>query len=463
MRIGKRGFQARVKGDLQIEYGDEQLTSYAGLELVRRFVRGLKLRERLRATEARLGVGGDLGVQSVVLLVLAMLLVGARRLSHLAFLGDDPLVLRFAGLSRAPTERSVSRALKRLTYRTWPELDGLNTHVVREGTRNLGLARWTVDMDGSVVTTGLAVERATRGFNPHHRKNPSYYPILATLAQTGHVIAHKNRTGAVHDSHGAKEFLRTTLKTVREEHEHVGIVELRTDSAFFQRQILEFCNRNHIEYAIKVPMWPWLNIRGAVSKTSQSDWEWVDRKLGVQGLFIELDIPAWDRTEHIAVYRKKVNHQPFKARQLELFNPDDGHWEYSMVATNKDLGLRALWHFQNGRSVQEKTIAELKSGFAFDCIPTNKYSANTAWQKLNILAHNIMVTMQLATGVETRPRTLRRTAHFVFRSIRTLRLQWLNKAARILRPGGRKVLRLSANQATRREVAALDDSLRQVA
>lgn len=27
MRIGKRGFQARVKADLHIEYGDENLTS----------------------------------------------------------------------------------------------------------------------------------------------------------------------------------------------------------------------------------------------------------------------------------------------------------------------------------------------------------------------------------------------------------------------------------------------------
>jgi hypothetical protein len=29
-----------------------------------------------------------------------------------------------------------------------------------------------------VVSTGLQVKRAFRGFNPHHRKVPSYYPII---------------------------------------------------------------------------------------------------------------------------------------------------------------------------------------------------------------------------------------------------------------------------------------------
>jgi hypothetical protein len=55
---------------------------------------------------------------------------------------------------------------------------------------------------------------------------------------------------------------------------------------------------------------------------------------------------------------------------LELFNPDDGNWEYPIVATNKDLGLRALWDVANGRGAQEKVLAELKSGLTYDCIPT---------------------------------------------------------------------------------------------
>ncbi len=148
-----------------------------------------------------------------------------------------------------------------------------------------------------------------------------------------------------------------------------------------------------------------------------------------------------------------------KGRQLELFNPDDGYWEYSVVATNKKLGLRALWHFQNGRGVQEKTIGELKGGFAFGCIPTNRYSANTAWQKMSILAHNIVTTFQLETVARDRAPTLKRTTRFSLRSIATLRFEWLNKAARLLRTGGKPVLRLANNAPTRAAFEEIRETL----
>lgn len=459
MRIGKRGFEARVKGDLSIEFGDEKLTSHAGLELVRRFVRGVGLMSTLRESEKKLGVGGDFSLSKVVLTIVAMLLVGAKRLRHLAFVSSDPLFLRFVGLSRAPTERSLGRALTRMGSRTWSELDRCSHRVVRSGVENLGLRRWTLDIDGSVLTTGLQVERAARGFNPHHRKNPSYYPILATLAQTGHVIGHRNRRGNVHDSHRSAAFLHQTVRTLRNELGASGVIETRTDSAFFQREFLERCVLDEVEYAVKVPMWPWLNLRGVVQKKSAKDWEWVDRNSGVQGLFAWLHIRPWDRIERIAIYRKRINHEPVKGKQLELFNPDDGYWEYSAVATNKTLDLRALWHFQNGRGVQEKVIGELKSGLAFASIPSKAYSANTAWQKLNVLTHNISTTMQLQTIAPAKPRSLKRTTLYVLRSISTLRFEWLNRAARLVRPRGAPILRLAENVAVRRTVETIAKAL----
>ena len=114
--MGKRGFQGRSKGDLQIQFGEERLTSHAGLELLRRFLGGLGFFRELASSERRLGIGGDFSFAKVVLTVLAMLLVGAKRTRQLEFLRDDPLVLRFAGLTRAPTERSLARSLRRMTY-----------------------------------------------------------------------------------------------------------------------------------------------------------------------------------------------------------------------------------------------------------------------------------------------------------------------------------------------------------
>jgi hypothetical protein len=42
------------------------------------------------------------------------------------------------------------------------------------------------------------------------------------------------------------------------------------------------------------------------------------------------------------IYRKHVQHESPKNFQLDLFTPDDGHFEYYAVATNLPLSLPAL-------------------------------------------------------------------------------------------------------------------------
>ena len=70
-----------------------------------------------------------------------------------------------------------------------------------------------------------------------------------------------------------------------------------------------------------------------------------------------------------------------------------------------------------------------------------------------------MTSFQLATTATPRPRTRKRTASFLLRSIKTLRFEWLVKAARLIRPGGRTVLRLARNKATQAAYAALDEAI----
>jgi hypothetical protein len=133
---------------------------------------------------------------------------------------------------------------------------------------------------------------------------------------------------------------------------------------------------------------------------------------------------------------------------IDLFTPDDGHFEYHAVATKLSLSLPALFAFIAGRGAQEKTIAELKGEFALDVVPTKDYTANSAWQPLSILAHNVARSLQLDTLAEPKPRSRKRTYAYLFRSMRTLRFLLITRAGRLTRIGGRQVLRLAANPAT---------------
>jgi len=184
--------------------------------------------------------------------------VGARRLEHLKYLVGDPLVRRFAGLARVPTARTVSYWLRRFMQEMLRPLVRLNQDVVLDTLARLNVPRLTLDVDGTVVRTGATVAWAFRGFNPHHRKDRSYYPLLAHVAQTGHILQVKNRPGNVHDSKQSPVFLRELITAVRGRLGRGLPLEFRMDAAFSQPDVLRLLAARGCAYAIKVGYWTWL-------------------------------------------------------------------------------------------------------------------------------------------------------------------------------------------------------------
>jgi hypothetical protein len=439
MRLKVRSLRRAVKGNLRIEFVAQQLTSYGGLELVGRYFRTMNVMGRLRAALA--AVPSDYGSARLALLIVALFYVGARRLEHVRYLAGDPLVARFCGLARLPTARTLSNWLKQFTQATLTPLAQLNHDLVVETLGACRLPRVTIDVDGTVVCTGAQVRWAFRGFNPHHRKHLSYYPLLAHVAQTGHILRVKNRPGNVHDSKQAVAFVRELIDSVRAGLGRTLPLEFRMDAAFFQRDLLRLLTARGCAYAIKVGYWNWLPLKQLAAARR----EWTPLAPGVTGFEHRLPIPQWGLDVRVMIYRKHVRHESPKNFQLDLFSPDDGHFEYYAVATNMPLSLPALFAFVCGRGAQEKTLAELKGEFALAVVPTNHYGANSAWQQLSILAHNLIRNFQLDTGAEPKQRSRKRTYAYVLRSMRTLRFLIIARAGRVTRIGGRRVLRLAQN------------------
>ena len=103
-----------IKRELPMQFGREQRTSYGGLELVRRYFQFMGLNARIRRALGK-PAGGDYGCTHLVLLVIGLLVVGARRLQRLRYLANDPLFARFRGLARIPSDRTVVNWLKQFT------------------------------------------------------------------------------------------------------------------------------------------------------------------------------------------------------------------------------------------------------------------------------------------------------------------------------------------------------------
>jgi hypothetical protein len=456
MRRRRADLRGRVNGNLTFRFAHEGLTSHAGLELLRRHFGASGIGALVRQMVGTAMPRTDFGVARMVLVLLALLISGGRRLRHLRYLDSDPIVLRLCGLTRLPTPRTVGRWLRSLRARHLPRLQALNAVVVARAIRAMGTRRLTIDVDGSVVSTGQRVQWAQRGFNPHHRKVPSYYPITAYEAQSGQVLRVQNRPGNVHDGKRAGRFLRDLFAQLATTLGDAYAREFRMDGAFFRRDVLALLERHGAEYAIKVPFYPWLGLKSRVQQTRV----WTRVTATVSCAEHPLDVAPWDRRLRLVVYRTRVQHVTAKNFQLDLFDPDDGHYEYAAVTTNKTLGGAALWAFMCGRGTHEQVYGELKHGFAFGCVPTMRYAANSAWQILSVLAFNLVRGFQLATTAERRPVTRKRRTIFRFETIHTLRYLCFGRAGVLLYPDGYATLDVGPAPAVANRFKRLDRLLK---
>jgi hypothetical protein len=444
--------RGRVNGNLALRFERDGLTSYAGLEFVRRYFASLGLGALLRRELGGTLPATDFGIVPMVVVLLALLISGGRRLRHLLYLADDPVVLRLCGVKRLPTPRTVGRWLAQFRTRHLWRLQRVNALLVARAIVGAKLRRLTIDVDGTVVSTGLRVQWAQRGFNPHRRKVPSYYPITAYEAQSGQILRVQNRPGNIHDGKAALGFLRALFGQLRTTLGTSRVLEFRMDAAFFRRDVIDLLERQGAEYAIKAPFHAWVGLKERVRATTR----WTPVEKDVCFAEHEIELAKWERRMRVVIYRRRVAHETAKNFQLDLFDPNDGHYEYSAVVTNKAIGGSALWLFMNGRGIHEKVYGELKGGFAFDCVPTMRYAANGAWQMLSVLAFNLMRGFQAATTAPKRHVGRKRSAVYLFESIHTLRALLLQRAGIIVRPSGYPTLDVGTSTAVRDRFERLD-------
>lgn len=455
MRLSRADLKRRINGELTFRFDASGLSSFAGLALIERFFRHLDLKRWLRRAAARGVPGSDFGTVSMVLVVLTLLITGGRRVRHIGYLESDPLVKRVCGLSRVPTAHTVGRWLRSFDERGVSALLGVNEQLVGQVIARSALRRLTLDVDGTVVSTGLQVQGARRGFNPHRRKVPSYYPITAHEANTGQVLRVANRAGNVHDGKASVSFLEELFAQIDRTVARRPVLEMRMDGAFFRSDVIELLEDEEVEYAIKVPFYPWVNLKPRIAQRRR--WTRVDE--GIECFECRHRIDAWERAFRIVVYRKRVFHKTAKNFQLDLFDPDDGYYEYSAVVTNKSVNGRTLWHFMNARGTHEKVYGELKDGFAFNCIPTHCYQANSAWQVLSILAFNLMRGLQAQTTAAARSSNRKRRTRHCFELIHTLRYQWINRAGLLVQPNGKATLDVGDNPMVRDRFQEIEQAL----
>jgi hypothetical protein len=155
-------------------------------------------------------------------------------------------------------------------------------------------------------------------------------------------------------------------------------MRLRSDSAWYQSSVMDFCDRKGIEFCIGGRMTNAMD--HAIRLIPASQWKpWVQTEVEAQ-LFPERK--NWEVAETVysldgsdRQYRLLLIRKPWK--QLEMFA---GVYDHDLLLTNMTWeDLQKLWRFYFERCASENLHKELKYGFSLNQLPCSEFLPNAAF------------------------------------------------------------------------------------
>jgi len=443
----------------EIRFEEQRLTSFAGLVVFQGLFKQLAIKQKLQNCFSHLKVSPIFGYHLITLCLIVHLLLGYRKLRDMDYYRDDPMVKRLLGVTRLPDVSTVSRTLARVDQQSVEKIRQLCRRWVLERLVGSGFSRLTLDFDGVVFSTqGRGREGTAVGFNRKRKGARSYYPLFCTIAQTGQILDVYHRPGNVHHSNGAKGFVLACIERIREVLPYVTL-EVRMDSAFFSDEMVGLLDGMGIEFTLSVPFERFAEPKRLIEQRqrwrrqdetwSYFDCSWKPKKWSTRYRFL-----------FIRQRCKEINKEPI---QLDLFIPHTYGYQYTVIVTNKTVGMRKVLRFHHGRGSQEKVFGELRSQSQMDYIAVRRLAGNQLYLMTAILAHNLTRELQMRAEPKTRGTTERRNPAWRFEQMATLRHHILQRAGRFTRPHGKLTLTITDNPALRRDLLHFLDAFEEAA
>jgi hypothetical protein len=453
MRVTKPSFSTKFKPSPQIKHDSRVLTGFGGITVFCDYLAATGLEQDLRSQLNKVRKIGDYAVFSIVYLLLAFIAIGGRRPGHLKYFGADGLLARMAWLRRIPGRSTISRFFLACRKEIVAYVGEANVDYVVGCLRRLcseALMTITLDVDGTVVSTRGHQGFAAKGYNPIKKGARSYFPLTVHVAETGQFIEISHRPGNSADNEGADVLLRRAVRRLKREFPGVTI-RVRMDSAFFDDKLLKVLEDEGVKYVVVAKMYATVSLRVKNRK------RWAKVRDGVEAFEFCHKMDKWAEARDFVAYRFKLTQQEIAERsgeQLDLFRPNDPQYRYMVFCHNFDHGempMEEMHTFYAGRCSQEKDIGQLKSGFAFDQLPSKNHSGNALWQKLAVLAYNATVgfAIEVVNGSTRRKTFVAEKANRLYKCATwaTVRFLHLCVPGRVINDTGRTVLHLPESAA----------------
>jgi hypothetical protein len=414
----------------EVKLGDrEEVTGRVGLTLVVEAARALGLDDlvdqELKVAKRRRGSTEYEKLEALVLLLAA----GGDRVEDVRVLGADEGLLRLLGAS-LPGPDALLRFLngfddptvwedRPTDEKSWvpPEtapleaLFEINRRMVARAASVEGTTA-TIDHDGTII------EAHKRDAQIAYEGTRGYQPLVAVWVEEDLVVGDEFRDGNVP---GNKDPLSSVRRAFGALPRTVTKRYFRGDSADYYLPLLKHLVKENIAFAISADMSE--QLRGRCTSLPEKDWIKVEERARevVHVAEVEFVTDGWSKDSHPLRYVAIR----FTPTQQELFEDQARGPKYVAVVTNRPKPAEAdeepkpdqmsaatlvSWHREKAGTIEHVHRA-MKDELGAGVLPCQKFGANAAWFRINVLAYNVLTFLKRralpARFRDARPKRLR--------------------------------------------------------
>ena len=290
-------------------------------------------------------------------------------------------------------------------------LEKVNRRLLKRGMKYDGIKAYTLDIDA----TGIEAEKQSAKMT--YKGFKGYMPIVGHIAENGLVLGDEFREGNVTPAARNLAFVKYC---VRQMPKGKRIKALRSDSAAYQADIINYCEQDGIQFAIGADLDE--AVMEAIRAIPDKDWE-----LYKNGYIAET-IHSMNKTKE--AFRLIVIRRSY---QSNIFAQEDVSLKYTVIATNRMESAEDVvkWYNQRGEC-SENRIKELKIGFGMERMPCGQFEAYAVFFRIGVLAYNLYRLFIL--------KTLAKSWHR--HQVQTIRWRLYQIAGKIVFHGGQVFLKV---------------------
>ena len=353
----------------KIEKTKDIITGHAGLSLLGELIVGLRALELVDRYLPKPGSGAGYTASEYIFPLVLMLNGGGRSIEDLRQIREDRGLREILPLKRIPSSDATGDWLRKMGERRGlGKLAEVNGALLQRGMVDDGRKEYTLDIDATgIVAEKASAKKTYKGFK-------GYMPITGHIAENGLVLGDEFREGNVPPSAKNLEFIKYCIGQMPK---GKRIKSVRSDSAAYQADIMNYCEEKGILFAIGADLDK--AVLESIGAIPEGDWE------PYQNGHIAETVHCMNKTTKS--FRLIVIRRPY---QKAMFDYENLKKKYIVIASNRTESAKGIiaWYNRRGEC-SENRIKDLKIGFGMERMPCGQFEANAVFFRIGVLAYNI--------------------------------------------------------------------------